>query len=73
MLLLVRMQSARVRLGLVNYCQYNHIFAKDTNVWTTVGWTPEGASGTGMCKAATGYCSSKAGSIKKEAGRWNHR
>ena len=47
--------------------------AKDTNVWTTLGWAPEGASGTGLCRAATGYCSSKTGFIKKETGRWNHR
>ena len=67
-------QSERVRLELVNYCQYNHIFAKDTNVWTTVGWTPKGGSGTGKCRAVTGYCSSKTGFIKKakETGRWNH-
>ena len=39
-LMLSLVQSERVRLDLVNYCQYNHIFAKDTNVRTTVGWTP---------------------------------
>ena len=39
-LMMSLVQSERVRLELVNYCQYSHIFAKDTNVWTTVGWTP---------------------------------
>ena len=71
-LMLSLVQSERVRLELVNYCQYNHIFAKETNVWTTVGWTPKGASGTGLCRAATGYCSSKTGFIKESTGRWNH-
>ena len=66
-------QRKRVRLELVNYCQYSHIFAKDTNVWATVGWTPRGASGTGLCRSATGYCSSRTGSTKGETGRWNHR
>ena len=63
-LMLSLVQSERVRLELVNYCQYNHIFAKDTNVWTIVGWTPKGASGTGLCRAATGYCSSKTGFLR---------
>ena len=36
-LMLSLVQSDRVRLELVNYCQYNHIFAKETNVWTTMG------------------------------------
>ena len=58
-LMLSLVQSERVQLELVNYCQYSHIFAKATNVWTTVGWTPKGASGTGLCRAETGYCSSK--------------
>ena len=62
-----------VRLELVNYCQYSHIFAKDTNVWTTVGWTPKGGSETGPCRAKTGYCSSRTGFIREETGRWNHR
>ena len=38
-----------------------------------MGWTPNGASGTGKCRAETGYCSSKKGFIKEETGRWNHR
>ena len=48
------------------------ICAKDTNVWTIVGWTPKGASGTWMCRAATGYCSSKTGFLREDTGRWNH-
>jgi hypothetical protein len=71
-LMLSLVQSEWMRLELVNYCQYSHIFAKDTNVWTTVGWTSKGASGTGLCRAATGYCSSKAGSLMEDTGRWNH-
>ena len=71
-LMLSLVQSERVRLELVNYCQYNHIFAKETNVRTIVGLTPKGASGTGLCRAATGYCSSKTGFIKESTGRWNH-
>ena len=71
-LMLSLVQSARVRLELVNYCQYSHIFAKDTKVQTTVGWTPKGGSGTRLCRAATGYCSSKAGSLMEDTGRWNH-
>ena len=65
-------QSERVRLELVNYCQYSHICAKTTNVWTIVGWTPEGGSGTGLCRAATGYCSSKTGSLREDTGRCNN-
>ena len=59
------------------------MFAKDTNVWTTVaGWSPKGASGTGMCRAATDYCRGLCyhdkgcrkpiGEDNPDTGRWNH-
>ena len=68
-------QSSRVRLELVNYCQYNHIFVKDTTVWapTTVGWTSKGPNGTGLCRAAKGYCNNKTGYIHPDTHRWGHR
>ena len=60
----------------VNYCQYQHIFAKDTNVWATVAaWGPRGLGGTGLCRATTGYCSKgkkKTGETNARTGRWNH-
>ena len=62
-------QSDRVRLELVNFWQYDHIFANVTNVWTTVGWRPNGASGTGLCMAEMGYRNSKIGFIREETGR----
>ena len=49
--LLSLMRSGRVKCAMVNYCQYDHIFAKDTCVRTTVlQWVPTGRSGRGMCK-----------------------
>ena len=69
-------RSGRLYCRRVNYCQYQHIFAKDTNVWTTVAaWEPMGLSGNGRCRAATGYCSKnkvKTGGISTKTGRWNH-
>ena len=61
----------------LNYCQYKHIFAKDTNVWTTVSaWTPKGLSGNGLCRAATDYCRKNkrppTGKVSEETGNWNH-
>jgi hypothetical protein len=73
---LAQERSDRLYCRRVNYCQYQHIFAKDTNVWTTVAaWEPRGLSGTGLCRAATGYCSrnkKKTGEINARTGRWNH-
>ena len=73
---LAQERSDRLYCRRVNYCQYQHIFAKDTNVWTTVAaWKPRGLSGTGLCRAATGYCSKnkkKTGEINAKTGRWNH-
>jgi hypothetical protein len=34
--LLSQMRSGRVKCGRASYCQYDHIFAKDTCVRTTV-------------------------------------
>jgi hypothetical protein len=59
------------------------MFAKDTNVWTTVvDWRPKGVSGTGLCRAATGYCRGvfyhskghrrPTGEDNPDTGRWNH-
>ena len=65
----------RVKCGRVNYCQYDHIFAKDTCVRTTVvQWEPKGKSGTGMtlCRAARGNYTSKTGFFNTETNRWNH-
>ena len=71
--LLSLMRSGRVKCGRVNYCQYDHIFAKDTCVRTTVlQWTPKGRSGTGMCRKETGNCSSKTGFFNQQTRRWNH-
>jgi hypothetical protein len=62
---LAQERSGRLYCRRVNYCQYQHIFSKDTNVWTTVAaWEPRGLSGTGQCRAATGYRSKN----KKETG-----
>ena len=53
--MLALMRSGRVKCGRVNYCQYDHIFAKGTCVRTTVlQWMPRGRSGTGMCRKKTG-------------------
>ena len=71
--LLSLMRSGRVKCGRVNYCQYDHIFAKDTCVRTTVlQWTPKGRSGTGMCRKETGNCSAKTGFFNQQTRRWNH-
>ena len=67
------LRSSRVRQELVNYCQYGHIYHKETNVWTTVGWTPVGRSGTGLCRAATGYCTEEQGYVNEDTGYWRHR
>ena len=72
---LAQERSSRLYCRRVNYCQYNHIFAKDTNVWTTVSaWIPKGLSGNGLCmrSAATGYCAKnrkKTGAIRLKTGR----
>ena len=73
--LLSLMRSGRIQCVRVNYCQYGHIFAKDTCVRATVLqclWVPRGRDGTGQCRKETGYCSPKTGFIKKETSRWNH-
>ena len=81
--ILAQQRSTRLRCHRLNYCQYRHRFAKDTNVWTTVaGWSPKGASGTGMCRAATDYCRGLCyhdkgcrkpiGEVNPDTGRWNH-
>ena len=70
-------RSGRLFCKRVNYCQYDHIFAKDTNVWTTVNaWVPKGLSGDGLCRAATGRCAKnrkKTGELNPTTGRWNHK
>ena len=71
--LLSLMRSGRVMCGRVNYCQYEHVFAKDTCVRTTVlQWIPRGRSGTGRCRKATGNCSFKTGFFNEETRRWDH-
>ena len=49
---------------------------KVTNVWTTVAaWQPMGLSGSGLCRAATGYYSKnkrRTGGVSTKTGRWNH-
>ena len=70
-------RSTRLVCHRLNYCQYKHIFAKDTNVWTTVSaWTPKGLSGNGLCRAATDYCRKNkrppTGKVDEETGNWNH-
>ena len=70
-------RSTRLVCHRLNYCQYKHIFAKDTNVWTTVStWTPKGLSGNGLCRAATDYCRKNkrppTGKVSEETGCWNH-
>ena len=74
--ILAQQRSTRLCCHRINYCQYRHIFAKDTNVWTTVAaWEPKGMSGTGLCGAATGYCRGNkkpTGEDNPETGRWNH-
>ena len=74
---LAQERSGRLFCRRVNYCQYSHIFAKDTNVWTTVSaWMPKGLSGNGLCRAATRYCAKnkkKTGAISAKTGRWNHK
>ena len=80
---LSQQRSTRLPYHRVNYCQYMDTFAKDTNVWTTVAaWRPKGASGTGVCRAATGYCRGvfyrskgrrkPTGEDNPDTGRWNH-
>ena len=68
-------RSSRVRQELVKYCQYGHLYCKETKVWTTVGWTPKGRSGTGLCRAPTGYCTKEQGYvyIDKDTKHWRHR
>ena len=70
---LAQERSARLFCRRVNYCQYNHTFAKDTNVWTTVSaWIPKGLSGNGLFRAATGYCAKnrkKTGATSLKTGR----
>ena len=74
---LAQERSGRLFCRRVNYCQYSHIFSKDTNVLTTVSaWMPKGLSGNGLCRAATGYCAKnkkKTGAISPKTGRWNHK
>ena len=75
-LVLALERSGRLYCRRVNYCQYQHISAKDTNVWTTVSaWQPMGLSGSCLCRAATGYCSRnkrRTGGIGAKTGRCNH-
>ena len=72
--MLALMKSGRVKCGRVNNCQYDHIFANDTCVRTTVvQWVPRGRSGTGMCRKETGNCSTKTDFFNKKTHRWNHR
>ena len=62
--------SGRVKCGRINYCQYDHIFAKDTCMRTTVlQWVPKGKSGTGMCRKETGNCST----TNRHVLVWSHR
>ena len=74
--MLAQERNGRLFCRRVNHCQYQHTSPKDTNVWTTVAtWKPRGLSGTGRCRAATGYCSKnkkKTGEINAKTGRWNH-
>jgi len=74
--MLAQQRSNRLYCHRINYCQYGHIFAKDTNVWTTVvAWEPKRVGGTGLCRAATGYCRGNrepSGEVNLETGRWNH-
>ena len=66
------MRSGRVKCGRVNYCQYDHIFAKDTCVRTTVlQWVPKGRRGTGMCRKETGSCSTKTRFFNQQTHGWN--
>ena len=54
--------------GRVNYCQYDHVFAKDTRVRTTVvQWVPRGRSRTGGCRKPTGNCSAKTRCLNEKA------
>ena len=76
--ILAQQRSSRLSCHRVNYCQYGHVFAKDTNVWTTVAsWEPKGMSGyrIGLCRAETGYCRGNkkpTGEVNSKTGRWNH-
>ena len=73
--MLALMRNGRVKCDRMNYCQYDHIFAKDTCVMTTVvQWIPRGRSGTGMCVHVQegGKCSTKTGSFNEKTRRWNH-
>ena len=77
--MLALMRSDRVKCGRVNYCQYDHIFAKDTCVRTTVvQWMPRGRSGTSMIvQEANGQLLDQDGLLQqvfnKETHRWDHR
>ena len=63
-----------MKCGRVNYCQYDHIFSKDTCVRTTVlQCIPRGRSGIGKCRKATGNCPIKTGVFNEKTRRWNHR
>ena len=62
-----------MQCGRVNYCQYDHKFAKDTCVRTTVmQWVPRGRSGTGKCRKETCNYSAKTGFFNQQTRRWNH-
>ena len=72
-MLLSLQRSEQVWMNPVNYCQFGHLFKKNTCVWSTIRWAPKGRSGNGLCREATGYCGDKLGYIHPESGRWRHR
>lgn len=66
-------RSGRVQCGRINYCQYDHIFVKDTCVRTTLlQWVPKGWGGTGMCRKETGNCPTKTRFSTQHTSKWYH-
>ena len=51
--ILTQGRNSRPYCRRVDYCQYQHIFANGTNVWTTMSaWEPRGLSGNCLRKVA---------------------
>ena len=72
---LAQERRGRLYCRRLDYCQYGHIFAKDTNVWAAIATRePKGTgiSGDGKRRAATDYCrrnKKKSGEVNQRTGR----
>ena len=51
-----------------NYCAYGKEYAKATDWWTSLAWTPKGSTGNGRC--CNGACGQ--GQRKQRTGKFNH-